>query len=116
MPAQAGIQGKRPTCSPGFPLSRRAVRGKSSIGEIELVWGIASWLRGWCRLVDAGQGSTLEPTSSHQIGEAQGRQARPAGASGDAQQPGGGQGSEDLDAGSVFGAGEGGAGCAMLLD
>src|SRR5262249_23902171 len=86
--------------SPGFPLSRRAVRGKSRIGEIELVVSIRARSR-WGG-IDGGQGSTFEQPGSHQISEPQGEQARSGIVRGDAQQQIGDHYSKELQANGIL--------------
>src|SRR5271156_6614709 len=113
--AKAGVQGNRfSPWAPRFPLARRAVRGKLSIGKIELVVGRRTWSR-WGQ-VDGGHGSTFEQACSHQVGKAQRQQARPALARGNAQKQVGDHGGENLQANGVFGTAKKASDFEMLFD
>src|ERR1700733_12402819 len=81
-----------------FPLSRRGVRGKLSIGEVELILVVA--LRSWDGggVADFGDGAAFEELRAYQIGEAQGRQVGSAALGGDAQQEIGDHRGDDLQA------------------
>ena len=68
-------------------LTRRSagLSGESSVGETKLILDVGMERGGIWRLVNGGDGAAFEQARSHQVSKAQGEQARPAVAGGNAQ-------------------------------
>lgn len=98
---------------------RRAVRGKSGIGEAELVWGAegfgSAWVD-WRWALDGGDVATLEEAADDEVREALDRQGDTMSAGGDAQQRIGDHRGEELEADGIVVVAEELADLQMLLD
>src|SRR6185437_14041082 len=118
VPAKAGTRGYHSPLAPGFPLSRRAVRGKLGISKLQLVGGAGAGLGGVDigRALDVGDRLACEEAGRDEVGETDCRQGNAAIAGGDAQQEIGDHGGDDLEADGVWRAAEELAQLEMLLD
>src|SRR5947209_19577540 len=93
------VVGLRPS-----PAPRRAVRGNSSIGEAQLVFGVLALRTAWVDgrgFVDGAKLAAFEEAQGDQIGKAQDRDLDAVAAGGDAQQGVGDHRGKDLEADGV---------------
>src|ERR1700756_5036349 len=115
-PRGSGGPGATAASLPWIPAFAQGCPGKSSIGETELVLDVGMGRGGIWGLVNDGHRSAFEQARSNQVGKAQGEQARPTVAGGDAQQQIGDHGGKNLQANSVFGTAEKASDFEMLFD
>src|SRR5882724_2703569 len=102
-----------------LPQPGRAVRGNSSIGETELIFGVLALRAAWVDgrgFVDGAEVAALEEAQSDQIGEAQDRDLDAMAAGGEAQQRVGDHRGKDLEADRVVVVAEEAADVEMLFD